>query len=1196
MSAVSYGVESSPDAAVLQQRANEAQLSAFHAQLDSLSNEKAQSEHREEQLLGIFEHLRSCPPALQLDLLDLLSSLLERRPSLITGCKNLLPLTIRFLTDLIHSSSPSLDPDSSSPSSDLYTAIYMKLFWLVGAVGKETITVRDLNRLFRLFQITVERKASPVLCRLLLSALNDMAGTHENKALQATGNSVLSPMAQAAHSRSGQSAFSFQSTAPSFPLPGAFFEFQGPQPALVIPPMEHWPCPKAYTLCMWIRWDHSERRVSTAHPSQMPVAPASFFGTRKPAQPAPAAFTPAFSFLYCLLTSKARGIEACIEQHTRKLHLRSAGKSAMVESNTEVVIPIKQWLLLSIIHTKPKTFSRSTGTVQVLINEDVKYEGELTYPQVTDAMVSNSIGANITHIKPYTAFQGRMGSLYFFSRALTPQQVAILSRKGSDFPMNTLVIGEKANLFKSLVLTGVNALLNPFNVFGAEQKASGYESSKTSGPMVDASVYKELFKSLILLYHPKCVENEQMVVDTSHVYTKLKTGLNATMAAGVEAHTVNNIKEVVHCMIGGVRSLFPIFYYIDSLSPPFSAATKGRSSASLLPLAITTLTVMLRDNASNQKEMLHCQGMAVLGHLLRHTPSHHLNEHLLTSVEELVQYTSWLVTASRVVDEDAKGGEQEPPKAKPTSPGGANDWVASLTEGQWIPGMSNVSLPPSAASERSLFNDLFLHVMFNFALWTRCDYAVQADVVRMVRSHVSKQAKYFRRMIHPTLILDRMRRMLSYEDAIQTAMISWIKDTKARELQAAAPTATADMDGVSAAASATTSPALAASASHNLLPPLTVASSSAAPASSPPDNAARDSAIALRLRQLRNLRGEWFIVIKDMMLADISRRAMASDVFSLVQMACDMTDPLQIAEVLELLTGLAFAHPDLVHPLLSRCGGATLFITILQRYSHHVHVQVAAFHLLSVMLRGLPQEVKPDVLLQLNAIFLAIHDLMSPHPFSLVAYQALMEMVLGLAPGALGVKNGAEFAVDHFFRQAYQPQPGDPPLPAGLNTPAYSRSTSPRGGGRGGRVRVPGGADGGAGDVVVLVDVVRAAMHHPLPHRPRGHVRPVPERRGAGEGGSGGGEAGAGQEAPAGDAVARPACGAAVVRLVLGRCAGGVVPESSASADVVQPVAVAHHAHGAGHVDVAAAAGYGLPPLCLPLPVRGDSEQVGSVA
>ena len=1084
-----YGVESSPAAALAQQQRNEEQLRVFHRQLDDLCNEKAQSEHREQQLLTIFQHLRSCPPQLQLDLLDLLSQLVERRPSLITGCKNLLPLTIRLLTDLIQLSGGDVGGGEGGGGGggvgDLYAAMYVRLFWLVGTVGKETITVRDLNRLFRLFQLVVEKRAQPLLCRLLLSALNDMANVHENKALQSTSNSVLSPMAQAAHSRqSGQPAFSFQSATSLFPPPSAFFEFQGPQPALVIPPMERWPFPKAYTICMWLRWDHTAQTAQqmgggAQHPSQMPVAaPASMFGRRP--QPAPAV-APQFAYLYSLLTSKARGIEACIDKGTRKLYLRSAGKSSQVESCTDVLIPVKQWLLLSITHTRPKTFSRSQGTVTVCINDEVRYEGELVYPTVVEPMVSNSIGANITNIRPHTAFHGRIGSLYFFHRQLTTQQIAILARKGSDFPMNTLVTGEKAGLLRALVLTGVNALLNPLgNLLGggsgggeAGRSGGGYESSKTSEgaeTAVDAAMYRDTFRHLILLYHPKCVENEQMVVDTSHVYTKVKSGLNATMAAGVEACTVNNVKEVLHCMIGGVRALFPIFFYIDSLSPPFSAATKGRSSASLLPLAVTTITVMLRDNVSNQREMLSCSGMAVLAHLLRVAPAHHLNEHVLTSIEELVQYTSWLVTAKATTDTVSAdpNTDHPPPTEQRKPPAAANDFLAQLTDGQWIPGMSNVSLPPAAATERSLFNDLFLHVLFNLALWARCDYAVQADVVRMVRSHVSKQAKYFRRMLHPTVILDRMRRVLSYEDAIQQEMV---KDIRAREAAAAsaglAGAGTQDEKfraGNTVPPSSNSSPTLPSSTSFNALPPPlslpnspppppsisspTSASATSATSSSPPsttDTSARDSAIALRLRQLRYLRSEWFIVVKDMMLADLSRRALASDVYALVQMCCDMTDPLQIAEVLELLTGLAFAHPDQVHPLLSRCGGATLFITILQRYSHHVHVQVASFHLLSVMLRGLPADIRAEQQQQLNAIFSAIHTLMLPHPLTLVAYQALMELILALAPGALGVKNGAEYCVDFYFRTAYQPAAGEQAFSGGgVASPAYSRSTSPR--------------------------------------------------------------------------------------------------------------------------------------------------------
>ena len=1051
-----YGVESSPSAALQQQARNEEQLRLFHRQLDELCNDKAQSEHREQQLLAIFAHLRSCPPQLQLDLLDLLSSLVERRPSLITGCRNLLPLTIRLLSDTIATSSGSGEA-ADSATTDLYAAMYMKLFWLIGVVGRESITVRDLNRLFRLLQLVVEKRAQPLLCRLLLSALSDMASGQENKAMQSSTNSALPPLAQAAQLRqSGQPALSFQSSASLFPPPSAFFEFQGPQPALVIPPMERWPFPKAYTICMWLRWDHTAQTAqqSAAHPSQMPVAaPASMFGRRP--QPSPAA-PQQFAYLYSLLTSKARGIEACIDKATRRLHLRSAGKSAQVESATDVVLPVQQWLLLSITHTRPKTFSRSQGTVTVHINDEVRYEGELIYPQVVEPMVSNSVGANITHIRPQTAFQGRIGSLFFFHRNLTTPQIAILARKGSDFPMNTLVTGEKAGLLRALVLTGVNALLNPLgNLLGGggggsgveSGRGGGYESSKTSEgaeTAADKAMFGDAFRSLVLLYHPKCVENEQMVVDTSHVYTKVKSGLNATMAAGVEACAVNNVKEVLHCMIGGIRALFPIFLYIDQLSPPFSAASKGRSSASLLPLAVQTLTVMLRDNASNQREMLSCSGMAVLAHLLRLAPAHHLNEHMLTSIEELVQYTSWLVNAKASGETDEKAEPAAEQRKAAVSAG--NDFLAALTDGQWVPGMSNVSLPPAAATERSLFNDLFLHVLFNLQLWARCEYAVQADVVRLVRAHVSKQAKYFRRMLHPTVILDRMRRALSYEDAIQQEMV---KDIRAREAAAASGPSTAST-AYTVPPSSNSSPSLPASTSFSSLHPLSLPtgpspppsiaspSSSSFAAAASAELSSRDSAIALRLRQLRYLRSEWYIVVKDMMLADLSRRALASDVFSLVQMCCDMTDPLQIAETLELLTQLSFAHPDQVHPLLSRCGGATLFITILQRHSQHVHVQVASFHLLSVLLRGLPADIRPEQQQQLSAIFSAIHTLLQPHPLTLVAYQALMELILALAPGALGVKNGAEYAVDFYFKAAHQPAAGD------ATSPAYSNQASPR--------------------------------------------------------------------------------------------------------------------------------------------------------
>ena len=105
-----------------------------------------------------------------------------------------------------------------------------------------------------------------------------------------------------------------------------------------------------------------------------------------------------------------------------------------------------------------------------------------------------------------------------------------------------------------------------------------------------------------------------------------------------------------------------------------------------------------------------------------------------------------------------------------------------------------------------------------------------------------------------------------------------------------------------------------------------------------------------------------------------------NDLLALVQMACETNDSLQCAEFLSLLTALSFAHPDEVHPCLSRAGGATLFVSILQRHSHHVHVQVSALHLLSAILKGLPTDMKPDVERSLNAIFVGIQDILAPYP------------------------------------------------------------------------------------------------------------------------------------------------------------------------------------------------------------------------
>ena len=311
--------------------------------------------------------------------------------------------------------------------------------------------------------------------------------------------------------------------------------------------------------------------------------------------------------------------------------------------------------------------------------------------------------------------------------------------------------------------------------------------------------------------------------------------MNATLAAGVQACAIHNVKEVLHCTIGGIRSLFPLFHYIEYLSPPLTAAMKGRSSASLLPLSLTTLTVLIKDNASNQRELLARDGMACLGYLLRQAPSHHLNEHVLTSLEELIQYSSWLNQPHYQPALTEEKPSTSASSSNTTNNANNNDWMIGINEGTFIPAnMTNPALSLALATERTLFNDVFLNILFNLSIWMRegVSFAVQAEMVRMVKVQVSKQAKYFRRLIHPRILLDQIRQYLSYEDAIDA--ITFTGGTSESNGHGNFGTKLSlDVDNEGAD-------------SH-------------------------ESAVAVKLRQVRTLRGEWFDVIKDLMRFDVSR-------------------------------------------------------------------------------------------------------------------------------------------------------------------------------------------------------------------------------------------------------------------------------------------------------------------------------------
>jgi hypothetical protein len=123
--------------------------------------------------------------------------------------------TTFFQIRILQASPMRLDQEGN----EAQTAIICKLFWLLSSVACEHMSVKDLKRLFRLLRRVVERKSPPLLCRLLLSSLADMASD----------------------SGAARAMFVSNTANPQLPLPKpptSCWDFSGAQSALALPPIE----------------------------------------------------------------------------------------------------------------------------------------------------------------------------------------------------------------------------------------------------------------------------------------------------------------------------------------------------------------------------------------------------------------------------------------------------------------------------------------------------------------------------------------------------------------------------------------------------------------------------------------------------------------------------------------------------------------------------------------------------------------------------------------------------------------------------------------------------------------------------------------------------------------------------------------------------------------------------------------------
>jgi hypothetical protein len=148
-----------------------------------------------DQVFGEFD--RCSDASVQLEVLEILASLIERKPKLLLGVDNLPRLLIRSINTIeTHTRTGRLPVDQAA-------AIQTKLCWLLGSSGKRlvTITARDMKDLYAILHGVTQRTMSSFLCPLVLTALTEL--------LHASVNSITTPL--------------------------AWFDFSGVESALVIP-------------------------------------------------------------------------------------------------------------------------------------------------------------------------------------------------------------------------------------------------------------------------------------------------------------------------------------------------------------------------------------------------------------------------------------------------------------------------------------------------------------------------------------------------------------------------------------------------------------------------------------------------------------------------------------------------------------------------------------------------------------------------------------------------------------------------------------------------------------------------------------------------------------------------------------------------------------------------------------------------
>jgi hypothetical protein len=440
---------------------------------------------------------------------------------------------------------------------------------------------------------------------------------------------------------------------------------------------------------------------------------------------------------------------------------------------------------------------------------------------------------------------------------------------------------------------------------------------------------------------------------------------------------------------------------------------------------------MVMNCPGNQQTILDMQGFDCLGHLLStYMSPAQIDLATLPTIEQMLMYLSYIP----VLDKSN------------TAPWlGPNDGLVQRL---------NLSIPLPHATKSTLFNEAWVHLLFNMPIWLRVGvtYAVQLEVVEIVRRHVGALPKYFHALLGVQRMLDTLRTFLGFDNCPLLANSS--AETPISPSSISSPTKHVPGD--------TSGTSLSIDVDDTV-----------------DDNDSKKKLMRVAvLRHIHALRMPLLAALKDMLLCDAAT-VKPSDIGCLLVCVLEWPDAGQVADILELVVEILLARPLQIFPVLwhistelsrmegvhvtrtvprrvhtrdsndgstptreastsrpsrtdSQSGGErgkttirvdgapsialggeaagalALFLSVFSRLGHWEHVQVAAIHYLRALLKVGPllvaNQMLPDQDLSRlsQCAFLSLHQLYGVMPLFKTAYHALLELILDEPVGTRG--------------------------------------------------------------------------------------------------------------------------------------------------------------------------------------------------